>query len=174
MLILLSSFLFINRSWGYSRGFASVHVLLSTWGYVSSEQQQKLELSCPCVLLTLWSIAWPRASLTGEKKFRVQSELLCLCSQTVFSFIPSPQTLFILVLFYTVRPYGAGERKHQTQFPIQWHDCWKQLFQAQQEKRWGGGYKKEREQSSSFLNHIFLLDIPLIKLCTFIQSSVIK
>lgn len=149
----------MNRSLVYSKSFASVHVLLSTWGYVSSEQQQqKLELSCPCVLLTLWSIAWTRASLTGEKKFRVHSELLCLCSQTVFSFIPSPQTLFILVLFYTVRPYGAGERKHQTQLPIQWHDCWKQLFQAQQEERcvWGGegfgGFGGERinGKSSSF------------------------
>lgn len=51
-----------------------------------------------------------------QETFRVQLELLCLCSQTVFPFILSLRTLFILVLFYTTGPDWAGERKHLTDF----------------------------------------------------------
>lgn len=39
-------------------------------------------------------------------------------------------TLFILVLFYTLRPYGTGERKHHARLPIRWLDCWKPALRA--------------------------------------------
>lgn len=79
-------------------------------------------------------IGWHAARHPVEKAFQVQSELPCLCSQTVFPFIPSLHTLFILVLFYTEGPEWAGKRKHLPRLPTRWHDRWKQLPLAQQKE----------------------------------------
>lgn len=63
-------------------------------------------------------ISWNVARHPVEEAFRGQLALPCLCSQTVFPFIPARLSLFILVLFYTVGPHLSWKTKTCLRLPV--------------------------------------------------------
>lgn len=74
----------MSRFWIYSRSCALVHVLLSTWGYVSSVQQQKLELSCP-VSFSLFGLSSGLKPVLQEKRNSECSQSCCVCAPKQYS-----------------------------------------------------------------------------------------
>lgn len=108
--------------------------------------------------LTSHPSGWHAASHPEEEAFWVQLWLPCLCSQTVFPFIPlSAYSVYFGALLH----HGAWmsrRRKTSPWLPIQWHDCWKLLPPL-----CSGSAKDKKAEGSWFKGRLTKFDVYFIQ-----------
>lgn len=141
---MLASFLLINRSWVYSRSCALVQVLLSTWGYVSSEQQQKLELSCP-VSFSLYGLSPGLEPVLQEKRNSECSRSCCVCAPKQYSLSFPLRRLCLFWCSFT--PLGLTAQENENIRPnFQSSDMTAGSSFSKLSKKRIGGIKKKNEE----------------------------